>query len=789
MKAPADKSPDTQRQAAAHEAPHQQASAEAEYEFVDNREETADLRQLQEVADNSPQAQGLAQLSAMMNNSPRSAAMQNLQAMVDNSPRQVAQRQQHSRVQSASMGLQAGSDDVPVQRVEDEELLQGEFAAESPVQLAEPPDEKPNNTGLPDHLKAGVESLSGMSLDNVKVHYNSSEPAQLNAHAYAQGTDIHVGPGQEQHLPHEAWHVVQQAQGRVKPTLQMRGGVSVNDDQGLEREADLMGGKAVAGVVQAKQESGSSIESDPVGCIGCGGSTSLSGNDSNEKVIQGMFGFDDAALDYYVGQLVITMGVVAAPIALNWLQFRWGGRELAAEGHEREDDKGKGELNEDADLGGKADAQAEKVPSAREILQMISQLKMNPMASTRTNMAAKLIHEELDYNKKYTKNGHYIRITHEIIKILISGVAAPQDLEDDRGQKGFIGPMQAAQAVGALMCMPEEDYGNIVASIPYDEIPKAALILKAVAARSHAYRDEAGKHATEEVLGFAKDIQATNEKDLALMTSLRDMADRDTGLQQRFVNACVPTSIQVMKGELDPVYALRLNKEDNYSEAPLNPSSLAANEQSQMLPTKDNPPIGLKNMYEGLVVNLGKIDAQISGPIIAWLQGEGEEGEGASLAETMEIPLQLLSGIRHFYPFKAAGSNYQQTEEMAKRAGRATSTYVEMQIVSGGIHEVLGDLTIDMIEAIDRTLLTGQPVPFGVTFTKKLPKGWASVTEEDPQHELVFVDIRGEEEKGYEYLAYEPAQGRSFWVSKAEVIEGKMVVAEQQVKVSHIIVI
>jgi hypothetical protein len=62
----------------------------------------------------------------------------------------------------------------------------------------------------------------------------------LNARAYAQGSEIHVAPGQEQHLPHEAWHVVQQAQGRVKPTLQMQG-VSVNDDAGLEREADLMG--------------------------------------------------------------------------------------------------------------------------------------------------------------------------------------------------------------------------------------------------------------------------------------------------------------------------------------------------------------------------------------------------------------------------------------------------------------------------------------------------------------------------------------------------------------------
>lgn len=105
--------------------------------------------------------------------------------------------------------------------------------------------QKPNTTGLPDKLKSGIENLSGHSMDDVKVHYNSSQPAQLNAHAYAQGTDIHLAPGQEKHLPHEAWHVVQQKQGRVKPTMQMKGKVNINDDKGLEKEADVMGAKVI----------------------------------------------------------------------------------------------------------------------------------------------------------------------------------------------------------------------------------------------------------------------------------------------------------------------------------------------------------------------------------------------------------------------------------------------------------------------------------------------------------------------------------------------------------------
>ncbi|MEH2154086.1 eCIS core domain-containing protein [Nostoc sp.] len=128
----------------------------------------------------------------------------------------------------------------------------GEGQAIQQKEMSEEPSEgigasgvqKVNKTGLSDNLKAGIENLSGMSMDDVKVHYNSSKPAQLQALAYTQNTDIHVSSGQEKHLAHEAWHVVQQKQGRVKPTLQMKG-VQINDDEGLEREADVMGEKAL----------------------------------------------------------------------------------------------------------------------------------------------------------------------------------------------------------------------------------------------------------------------------------------------------------------------------------------------------------------------------------------------------------------------------------------------------------------------------------------------------------------------------------------------------------------
>lgn len=130
-----------------------------------------------------------------------------------------------------------GKFETPVQRVEEDEDEASQMKADTTVQ------QKPNNTGLPDNLKAGVESLSGFSLDDVKVHYNSSQPATVQALAYTQGTDIHVAPGQEQHLPHEAWHVAQQMAGRVDPTTEVAG-MPVNDNVGLEHEADVMGAKA-----------------------------------------------------------------------------------------------------------------------------------------------------------------------------------------------------------------------------------------------------------------------------------------------------------------------------------------------------------------------------------------------------------------------------------------------------------------------------------------------------------------------------------------------------------------
>ena len=206
----------------------------AQREKMESMNQHLDPRMVQRAADEE-------ELQAKANPAQLAAEEEELQAKAD--PAQLKEEEE----------LQGKFVTAQMQGHEEEEPVQGKMAT---TQLEEGHTaSEGNQTGLPDNLKSGIESLSGMSMDSVKVHYNSDKPAQLNALAYAQGSNIHVGPGQEKHVPHEAWHVVQQAQGRVNPTKETSGGTQINDDKSLETEADVMGAKAA----QFKAASGNRI--------------------------------------------------------------------------------------------------------------------------------------------------------------------------------------------------------------------------------------------------------------------------------------------------------------------------------------------------------------------------------------------------------------------------------------------------------------------------------------------------------------------------------------------------
>ena len=101
------------------------------------------------------------------------------------------------------------------------------------------------------NVMSKMESAFGADFSNVNIHQNSDQATKVGALAYTQGNDVHFAPGQfnpsskggQELLGHELTHVVQQREGKVKPTTEIAG-KAVNDDKHLEAEADKKGAEA-----------------------------------------------------------------------------------------------------------------------------------------------------------------------------------------------------------------------------------------------------------------------------------------------------------------------------------------------------------------------------------------------------------------------------------------------------------------------------------------------------------------------------------------------------------------
>jgi len=121
-------------------------------------------------------------------------------------------------------------------------------------------------SALPEAVQSKMGPAFGADFSSVRVHEGAHVSA-LGALAYTQGSNVHFAPGNydphgargQELIGHELAHVVQQSEGRVAPTLQAAG-LGINDDAGLEREADEMGARAARGQPTG---SGSATAPDP----------------------------------------------------------------------------------------------------------------------------------------------------------------------------------------------------------------------------------------------------------------------------------------------------------------------------------------------------------------------------------------------------------------------------------------------------------------------------------------------------------------------------------------------
>jgi Domain of unknown function (DUF4157) len=129
------------------------------------------------------------------------------------------------------------SDDAPAE-------AGGESAAAAPAEAGHP---------LPDAVRIRMEEALKADFSAVRIH-EGAEAKAMGARAFTRGTDIYFAPGEYdpsserglELIGHELAHVVQQGSGRVQATA-LAQGMAVNEDAGLEHEADVAGAGAARG--------------------------------------------------------------------------------------------------------------------------------------------------------------------------------------------------------------------------------------------------------------------------------------------------------------------------------------------------------------------------------------------------------------------------------------------------------------------------------------------------------------------------------------------------------------
>lgn len=204
---------------------------------------------------------------------------------------------------------------------------------------AAPPSVSSGGQALPAAIRAKMEASFGADFSAVRIH-QGGHAASLGALGYTQGNDIHFAPGQYQPdtprgqelLGHELAHVVQQSQGRVRASGQAKG-APINDDHGLEHEADQAGARAAQG--------------QPAGLGGAGGSVGTSiqmmpGETIKQIAVALGVGLAVAGTLYYALPVGITTALLTGGVLA--LGEYWQGIVASYVGVGRDDDPGTGGL-------------------------------------------------------------------------------------------------------------------------------------------------------------------------------------------------------------------------------------------------------------------------------------------------------------------------------------------------------------------------------------------------------------------------------------------------------------
>jgi|GEM_PF-2206686 len=411
-------------------------------------------------------------------------------------------------------------------------------------------------------------------------------------------------------------------------------------------------------------------------------------------------------------------------------------------------------------------------------------LKQSPNAARAKDVKKKL---------KAKQKDNADRITDELVDMLVMAVAMPMNLTDNKGQAGVIGIDQALKAVDTLILLSDTDYSKMIGLLDksgddWGQVAQKATLLKALAARKKDL-ETAGPQsdaALEKIEKFAEKIRDMKRGDMIKNTKVTDRGGGD-GLQQRFTMSCGPTSITIVHGDYDPIYAMELNKEGLHK---LDSTGKAADRQKRLLEQVNGVDTALPREVED---DWEKVDkaantrfssgtnaekAQLRA-VYRWLAGQASNAtrrnKGFDLLKTLGTGVNIDTRKAQFKKFYglltngAPGLGNQSfanlaSQELKKPTGRdfnETAIKYKEKII-GGKKQLRGKIA-KHFGKLDKALFAGKSVPLGVM--------WAG----GGGHFMVFSDIRTEK-KGLKkikyYLVSDPWQGTSGWMSRKDLIRG-----------------
>lgn len=426
------------------------------------------------------------------------------------------------------------------------------------------------------------------------------------------------------------------------------------------------------------------------------------------------------------------------------------------------------------------------------------------------------------------------RLTPEVMAMMVSGVG-DRRTDSDRGQSGILGGRQARDSAQGLLSMNDSDYKKTVellhqAGTDKDgkEIPGAdphaeqALILKAIAARKQQFKavdegavdkvlgvlglhDSPAAKAAKDIEGFAKDIRGTKRDELIRTTAVIDIdgAKDDDGLKQRYSHTCVPTTAQMVKGEADPIYARKLNREGLGN---LDTESETAKEQRKELEAGNGQAVSRQGaedrakVREGMVKlkEEGRLTPQQQANLARYLRGWAPEKE-----DTVEDRNKAIAELRKVQGGHPTDAELARIRDDGDKVGTGMDEQKGLNNIASSTTDInyqrtatKGNLESQQKE-IDAALKDGQSVPFSISggslanikAAKDDPDGTKKVLIRDPGtgkeewftqdevlqgsgHAMLLSDVRTDKDGKKRYLMSDPMSGATRWVSEADLKSG-----------------